>query len=143
MAKELRLEIVTPDRLVVSSDVEYVGAPGVLGEFGVLVGHVPFLSALGIGNLHYNVGGKTYYVFVAGGFAEVSGDKVTVLAEVAERAEEIDIERARRAEERARVRKTKQQEAIDDARASAALQRAMARMSCRNAAQTAGTCTVR
>ncbi|WP_243312649.1 F0F1 ATP synthase subunit epsilon [Fundidesulfovibrio agrisoli] len=141
MAKELRLEIVTPDRLVVSSDVEYVGAPGVLGEFGVLAGHVPFLSALGIGNLHYNVDGKTFYVFVAGGFAEVSGNKVTVLAEVAEKAEEIDVERARRAEERARTRKVKQQEAIDDARVNAALQRALARMSCRTAAQTAGTCS--
>lgn len=142
MAKELRLEIVTPDRAVVSTDVEYVGAPGVLGEFGVLPGHVPFLSALGVGNLHYNKGGKTYYVFVSGGFAEVSGDKVTVLAEVAERAEEIDMERARRAEERARERVTKQQEALDGARAQAALQRAMARMSCRSAAQGAGTCTL-
>ncbi len=141
MAKELRLEIVTPDRLVVSSDVEYVAAPGVLGEFGVLPGHVPFLSALGVGNLHYNLGGKTYYVFVSGGFAEVSGDKVTVLAEVAERAEEIDVERARRAEERARARITKQQEAVDNARAAAALQRAIARMSCRTAAQGAGTCS--
>jgi F-type H+-transporting ATPase subunit epsilon len=139
MAKELRLEIVTPDRLVVSSDVEYVGAPGVLGEFGVLPGHVPFLSALGVGNLHYNKDGKTYYVFVSGGFAEVSGDKVTVLAEVAERAEEIDVERARRAEERARARITKQQDAINTARANAALQRAMARMSARTAAQSAGT----
>ena len=131
MAKELRLEIVTPDRAVVSTDVEYVGAPGVLGEFGVLPGHVPFLSALGVGNLHYNKGGKTYYVFVSGGFAEVSGDKVTVLAEVAERAEEIDMERARRAQERARARVTKQQEAVDSARAQAALQRAMARMKAR------------
>ena len=142
MAKELRLEIVTPDRLVVSSDVEYVGAPGVLGEFGVLPGHVPFLSALGVGNLHYNKGGKTYFVFVSGGFAEVSGDKVTVLAEVAERAEEIDVERARRAQERAKERVSKQQEAIDNARATAALQRAMVRMSCRNAAQSAGTCSM-
>jgi F-type H+-transporting ATPase subunit epsilon len=139
MAKELRLEIVTPDRAVVSTDVEYVGAPGVLGEFGVLPGHVPFLSALGVGNLHYVKDGKTFYVFVSGGFAEVSGDKVTVLAEVAERAEDIDLERARRAEERARARLTKQQEAIDNARATAALQRAMARMSCRTAAQGAGT----
>ena len=139
MAKELRLEIVTPDRLVMSADVEYVGAPGVLGEFGVLPGHVPFLSALGIGNLHYNQGGKTYYVFVSGGFAEVSGDKVTVLAEVAERAEEIDMERARHAEERARARITKREEALNAARANAALQRALARISARSAAQSAGT----
>jgi len=139
MAKELRLDIVTPDRLVFSSDVEYVGAPGILGEFGVLPGHVSFLSALGIGNLYYKIGGKTFYVFVAGGFAEVNGDKVTVLAEVAERAEEIDVERARRAEERARQRMTRQQEAIDNARATAALQRALARMSARTNAASAGT----
>lgn len=132
MAKELRLEIVTPDRMVLSSEVEYVGAPGILGAFGVLPGHVPFLSALGIGNLHYTKDGKTHYVFVSGGFAEVTGQKVTVLAEVAEKAEEIDVERARRAQERARQRLERQQEAIDNARAQAALQRAVARLSCIN-----------
>lgn len=140
MAKELRLEIVTPDRMVLAADVEYVGAPGVLGEFGVLPGHVPFLSALGIGNLYFKKGGKTFYVYVSGGFAEVyKGEKVTVLAEVAERAEEIDIERARRAEERARQRITQHQESLDNARAQAALHRALARMSCRTNAQSAGT----
>ncbi|GAB6038304.1 F0F1 ATP synthase subunit epsilon [Fundidesulfovibrio butyratiphilus] len=140
MAKELRLEIVTPDRMVLSADVEYVGAPGVLGEFGVLPGHVAFLSALGIGNLFYKKGGRTYYVYVSGGFAEVSnGEKVTILAEVAERAEEIDVERARRAEERARQRISQRQEQLDHARAQAALQRAIARMSCKTHAQSAGT----
>lgn len=132
MAKELRLEIVTPDRMVLSSDVEYVGAPGILGAFGVLPGHVPFLSALGIGNLHFIKDGRTHYVFVSGGFAEVTGKKVTVLAEVAERAEEIDVERARRAQERARQRLERQKDAIDHARAQASLQRAMARLACTN-----------
>jgi len=86
MSKKLLLEIVTPDRKVLSQDVDYVGAPGALGEFGVLPNHIPFLSALGIGNLYYKDSGKTHYVFVSGGFAEVSPDKVTILAEAAEKA---------------------------------------------------------
>ena len=140
MSNQMKLEIVTPDRKVLSQDVEYVGAPGIGGEFGVLPGHVPFLSALGIGNLYYKVGGKTHFVFVSGGFAEVSGNKVTVLAEVAERAAEIDVERARKARERAEARVQKQQENVNNARAQASLQRAMARMRCRTSAEGAGTC---
>jgi F-type H+-transporting ATPase subunit epsilon len=128
MARELLLEVVTPDRLVISQSVEYVGAPGIAGEFGVLPGHIPFLSALGIGNLHFKLGGKNFYIFVSGGFAEVSSEKVTVLAEVAERAEDIDIERARRAEERARERLAKSQDNVDYTRARAALQRAISRL---------------
>ena len=81
MSKKLLLEIVTPDRKVLSQDVDYVGAPGALGEFGVLPNHIPFLSALGIGNLYYKDDGRTHYVFVSGGFAEVTPEKVTVLAE--------------------------------------------------------------
>lgn len=128
MAKELHLELVTPDRMVFSSPVEYVGAPGILGEFGVLPGHVLFLTALGIGNLHYNKDGKKHYVFISGGFAEVTGEKMSVLAEVAERAEEIDLDRARRAEQRARERLAIQKDNIDQARAQAALQRAISRL---------------
>lgn len=140
MANTLLLEIVTPDRKVLSEDVEYVGAPGALGEFGVLPNHIPFLSALGIGNLHFKNGGKSYYVFVAGGFAEVSGNKMTVLAEVAEKASEIDIDRARKARERAEQRTAKVKENVDWARNQAALRRAMARMSCRESGSQAGTC---
>jgi F-type H+-transporting ATPase subunit epsilon len=98
------LEIVTPDKMVLKEEVEYVGAPGINGEFGVLPNHIPFLSALGIGGLYYKLNDKKYYVFVAGGFAEVTPTKVTILAEVAERAEDIDLERARRAQERAEQR---------------------------------------
>ncbi|SKA89632.1 F-type H+-transporting ATPase subunit epsilon [Paucidesulfovibrio gracilis DSM 16080] len=140
MANTLLLEIVTPDRKVLSEDVEYVGAPGALGEFGVLPNHIPFLSALGIGNLHFKNGGKSYYVFVAGGFAEVSGNKMTVLAEVAEKASEIDIDRARKARERAEQRTAKVKENVDWARNQAALRRAIARMSCRESGSQAGTC---
>ncbi len=128
MASEMLLEIVTPDKLVMSQNVDYVGAPGLLGEFGVLPNHIPFLSALGVGSLLYKLGGKNHYVFVSGGFAEISGNKVTVLAEVAEKPEDIDIDRARKAQERAKARLDKSKEDVDYARAQAALQRAFMRM---------------
>lgn len=86
----LRLEIVTPDRVVLGTDVDYVGAPGVDGEFGVLAGHIPLITALNIGSLYYRIDGKTYWVFVAGGFVEVADNKVTVLAESAHAIEETD-----------------------------------------------------
>ncbi|GAB6059617.1 F0F1 ATP synthase subunit epsilon [Desulfonatronum parangueonense] len=132
MAKTIHLEIVTPDRKLLSEDVEFVGAPGYNGEFGVLPDHAPFLSALGVGSLHYNKDGRTYWIFLSGGFAEVSGNKMSVLAEVAERAEEIDAERARKAKERAEKRMIEQKAQIDFARTQAALQRALARMKTRS-----------
>jgi F-type H+-transporting ATPase subunit epsilon len=132
MAKTIHLEIVTPDRQLLSEDVEFVGAPGYYGEFGVLPDHASLLSALGVGSLHYNKGGKTYWVFISGGFAEISGNKISVLAEVAERAEEIDIERARKAKERAEKRMVEQKAQVDFARTQAALQRALARMKTRS-----------
>lgn len=128
MEKSLQLEIVTPDKLVLSEPVDYVGAPGQQGEFGVLPNHIPFLSALSVGNLYYKKDGKTKYVFVAGGFADVSSNKVTILAEAAEKAEEIDVERARKAKERAEARLAKAEDQIAYARAQAALQRALNRM---------------
>ncbi|NCC24452.1 MAG: F0F1 ATP synthase subunit epsilon [Deltaproteobacteria bacterium] len=139
MANSIHLEIVTPDRKLLDEHVEYVGAPGVNGEFGVLPHHIPFLSALGIGSLYYKINGKKYYVFVSGGFAEVTPTKVSVLAEVAEKAEEIDVERARKAKERAEQRLRQQQEKIDNARAQATLARAMQRLKCRECAQSEGT----
>nr|WP_321513078.1 F0F1 ATP synthase subunit epsilon [uncultured Pseudodesulfovibrio sp.] len=136
----LKLEIVTPDRKVLSEDVDYVGAPGIMGEFGILPNHVPFLSALGIGNLHYNQDGKAHYVFVSGGFAEVSSNKVTILAEVAEKATEIDTERAQKAKERAEARAAATKEKLDAIRNQTALKRAIMRISCKSSGQGAGTC---
>ncbi|NDV20115.1 F0F1 ATP synthase subunit epsilon [Pseudodesulfovibrio sp. JC047] len=136
----LKLEIVTPDRKVLSEDVDYVGAPGIMGEFGILPNHVPFLSALGIGNLHYNQDGKAYYVFVSGGFAEVSNNKVTILAEVADKATEIDTERAKLAKERAEERAAAAKEKIDHIRNQAALKRSIMRINCKSCGQDAGTC---
>ena len=127
----LRLDIVTPDKVVLSTDVEYVSAPGAEGEFGVLPGHAPLLSALSVGELYYRADNKTYWAFIAGGFAEVSDDKVTILAESAELASEIDVDRARQAKERAeaRIRDYKPDSGIDLVRAQSALTRAINRIS--------------
>ena len=128
MASTIKLEIVTPDRVVLSEEVEYVGVPGVMGQFGVLKNHIPYLSALSIGSLYYKKGADTKYVFVSGGFAEVDGESITILAESAERAEEIDVERAKKAKERAERRLKEQSEEVDYARARAALMRAIERI---------------
>lgn len=127
--KQLLLEVVTPDRVVLSTEADVVVCPGVEGQFGVLVGHIPFMSALEIGEMYYRLGGKTEYLAVAGGFAEVTGTKVTIVAEAAELGREIDVERARRARERAERRLAMARtEAIDWARAEAALRRSLVRM---------------
>jgi F-type H+-transporting ATPase subunit epsilon len=126
--KQLLLEVVTPDRLVLSTEAEVVVCPGVEGQFGVLVGHIPFLSALDIGEMYYKAGGKTEYLAVSGGFAEVTGSKVTIVAEAAELGREIDVERARRAKERAEKRMAAGKTAdLDWARAEAALRRSLVR----------------
>ena len=127
--KELLLEVVTPDRLVLSTQAEVVVLPGVEGQFGVLPGHIPFLSALEIGEMYFKAGGKTEYLAVSGGFAEVTGEKVTIVAESAEVGREIDIERAARAKERAEKRIAAGKAAeIDWARAEAAMRRSLMRM---------------
>jgi len=127
--KQLLLEVVTPDRLVLSAEAEVVVCPGVEGQFGVLPGHIPFLSALDIGEMYYKAGGKTEYLAVSGGFAEVTGEKVTIVAESAEVGREIDVERAKRALERAEKRIAAGKAAeIDWARAEAAMRRSLMRM---------------
>lgn len=127
--KGLLLEVVTPDRLVVSDEVDIVVAPGVEGQFGVLVNHIPFLSALEVGEMYYKKGGQTEFIFISGGFAEVTGKKVTILADSAERGKEIDIERAKRAKERAEKRLAMGKIAdLDWVRAEAALRRSLTRM---------------
>jgi len=101
MAETILLEIVTPDRLVLSEEVDEVTAPGVEGEFGVLPGHTPFLTTLKVGELTYRKGKDVHHMAVSWGYAEVTPKKVTVLAEAAEVAAEIDIERAKAAMEKA------------------------------------------
>ena len=129
MAERLALEIATPTRLAVAETVDEVVLPGVMGYFGVLPGHAPFLSTLGVGELTYRMGRDERHLAVAGGFAEVRNDKVIVLADVAELPEEIDRERAERARERAERRLAgRSQDDIDFARAAAALARALVRL---------------
>lgn len=131
MAGSIRLEIVTPEKTVVSEDVQIVMAPGVLGEFGVLIGHTPFLTALKTGAVRYtDAQGAEHMVFVSGGFAEALPQKVTILAESAERRRDIDLERARAALERAQKRLAEQRsrEEFDFVRAQTALQRALLRL---------------
>jgi F-type H+-transporting ATPase subunit epsilon len=94
MAGRFLLEVVTPDHLLLSQQVDEVIAPGAEGEFGVLPGHCHFLSTLEIGELRYRIGETTSYMSVLWGFAEVTPQKVIILAEIAEKAEDIDMERA-------------------------------------------------
>jgi F-type H+-transporting ATPase subunit epsilon len=97
MAEKLRLEMVTPYKKVLSREVDEITAPGTIGEFGVLPGHTPMLTTLKIGELSYRQGGETFYVAVNWGYVEVESDKVNVLVETAELADEIDLERAKTA----------------------------------------------
>jgi F-type H+-transporting ATPase subunit epsilon len=101
---KLTLEIVTPDRALLREEVDEVVVPGSLGEFGVLPGHTPLLSTLKIGELWYRQGQERHYLAIAFGFVEVLPDRVTVLAQVGERAQEIDVQRAERAKQRAEQR---------------------------------------
>jgi F-type H+-transporting ATPase subunit epsilon len=129
MPSTIRLELVTPERLLLSEDVDEVVAPGYEGEFGVLPEHTQYLAILNIGVLRYRKGSEYRRIALGGGFAEVTPERVVVMAETAERAEEIDIERARRARERAEA--ALKELSLDDetyAKAYAALQRAMVRM---------------
>ncbi len=131
MAGNIFLEVVTPEKIVVSEDAQIVAAPGSLGEFGVLVGHTPFLTTLKTGIVRYtDSGGQENFVFVSGGFAEALPDKVTVLAESAEKKQDIDLERAKAAQERAekRLAEDRSRQDIDFARAKAALERAIVRI---------------
>jgi F-type H+-transporting ATPase subunit epsilon len=129
MAENITLEVVTPEKALISEEAEIIVAPGTLGEFGVLIGHTPFLTSLKTGIIHYkDASGAEKYVFVSGGFAEALPDKVTVLAESAERRRAIDTERAKAAMERAQKRLESENKDIDFTRAKAALERSMYRL---------------
>jgi len=98
---QLDLEIITPERVLVKEQVELLEAKSELGEFGILPGHIQFLTTVDIGEVRYVKDGKTYYIAAGGGFAEVVNDKILMLLESAEMADEIDIERAEVAKESA------------------------------------------
>ena len=124
----LELQIVTPDRLVVREQVDEVQIPGSEGYFGVLPGHTPLLASLAVGELWYRKGQEKTFLAIAGGFAEVLPDRVTLLATLAERAEEIDVERAAAAKQRAEQRLIQAKMDVDYERARVALQKSIIRL---------------
>lgn len=128
LPKELLLEIVTPEKLLVRETVDEVELPGKEGYFGVLPGHTPLLSMLKVGEMWYRKGTTKTYLSIAFGFVEVLPDKVTVLAQVAERAEDIDVPRAESARQRAEARLGKPAVDLDYERATIALSKAMSRL---------------
>jgi F-type H+-transporting ATPase subunit epsilon len=127
MAKT-RLEIVTAERVVFSDEVEVVVAPGVEGQLGILPHHAPLMTILLPGELLVRKGGEEFFLAISGGFLEVRPDRVIVLADAAERVEEIDIARAEEAKRRAEERLTHPTAEVDMARAEAALRRALTRL---------------
>ena len=129
MAEELLLEIVTPEKLAFSGSIDEVTCPGSEGEFGVLRGHASLLSAIKFGELSYVKDGKRTSYAVTTGYAEVTGSKVTVLVETAERADQIDVERAKRAKETAEQKMAKfAKEDPEFEKAKIALERAETRL---------------
>jgi F-type H+-transporting ATPase subunit epsilon len=128
MSDKLNLEVITPERLVLREAVDEVVVPGLGGELGILPNHTPLISQLQTGILAYRQGNEKKQMHVSGGFVEVSPERVSVLSDVAERPEEIDLERAERAKLRAEERLASRAEEVDFRRAELKLQRAMVRI---------------
>jgi F-type H+-transporting ATPase subunit epsilon len=128
MADKLNLEVITPEKLALSEEVDEVVVPGLNGELGILPDHTPLISQLKTGVLTYRQGARSGRMHVSGGFVEVTPDRISVLSDVAEKPEEIDIDRAQRAKERAERRLASRGEDIDFHRAELKLQRAMIRI---------------
>ncbi|MGA7291914.1 MAG: F0F1 ATP synthase subunit epsilon [Terriglobales bacterium] len=128
MANTFQLEIVTPSRLLVKDAAEEAQIPGLSGYLGILPGHAPLITELAVGVITYKTTKEMHTLSVAWGFAEVLPDKVTILAEAAERPQEIDVERAQKAKDRAEQRLKSNDPKIDYTRAEDALQRAETRL---------------
>lgn len=125
----IKLDVVTAERVVYSDNVDMVVAPGFEGQLGILPHHTPLMTTLLPGELRIKKGGEEASLVISGGFLEVRPDKVVVLADTAERADEIDVERAEAARKRAQERLSHQRElGIDGARAEASLRRSLARL---------------
>jgi F-type H+-transporting ATPase subunit epsilon len=128
LPRHLQLQIVSADRPLVNEPVDEVEVPGADGYFGVLPGHTPLLAALQVGEIWYRQGQETQYLSIAFGFAEVQPDRVTILAQIAERADEIDAARAEGARKRAEERLAKPMADIDFERARIAMMKALIRL---------------
>lgn len=128
MAETLQLEIVTPEKKVVETATEEVQIPGKNGYLGILPGHAPLITELSVGEVKYRENSTEQHLAVAWGFAEVLPNKVTILAETAERPSEIDVARARKAKQRAEQRLTSGDTSVDVDRALDALHRAETRL---------------
>jgi F-type H+-transporting ATPase subunit epsilon len=128
LPQHLQLQIVSADRPLVNERVDEVEVPGADGYFGVLPGHTPLLAALQVGEIWYRQGQETQYLSIAFGFAEVQPDRVTILAQIAERADEIDAGRAEAARKRAEERLAKPMADIDFERARIAMMKALIRL---------------
>ena len=125
---KLTLEIVTPERALTSEEVDEVQLPGSEGYFGVLPGHAPLLATLQVGELWYRIGQEKHYLAVAFGFVEVLPERVTVLAQIAERPEDIDVPRAEASKKRAEERIAKPQLDVDFERARVAMMKSLIRL---------------
>ena len=128
MADTIQLEVITPDRLALRETVDEVTIPAVGGEMGILPDHTPLISQMQTGVLSYRTGTEKKQLHVSGGFVEVLPDKVSILTDVAEKPEEIDRERARKARDRAEKRLASNGDEIDFKRAQLKLQRALIRL---------------
>jgi F-type H+-transporting ATPase subunit epsilon len=128
MADLFQIEIVTPERMLVKDTAEEMQIPGKNGYLGILPGHAPLITELAVGEISYRNAGTTHRLAVAWGFAEVLPDKVTILAETAEKAEEINVERAQKSKERAEDRLKSGDTELDVDRALDALARAENRL---------------
>jgi F-type H+-transporting ATPase subunit epsilon len=128
LPEHLHLEIVTPERQLFSGPVDEVTVPSSQGYLGILPGHAPLLAELGIGDIRYKIGDRTEYVFCSWGFLEVLPERVVVLAQTAEPASEIDLNRAEQAKSRAEKRLASKDPTLDFARAELALLKAISRV---------------
>jgi len=128
VADTFQLEIVTPSKLLVKDAAEEAQIPGVSGYLGILPGHAPLISELSVGVITYKAGGESHTLSVAWGFVEVLPDKVTILAEAAERPLEIDVARAQKSKDRAEQRLKSNAPEVDSARSEDALRRAETRL---------------
>jgi F-type H+-transporting ATPase subunit epsilon len=128
MPDTFQLEIVTPEKMVVRQAAEEMQIPGKNGYLGILPGHAPLITELGVGEISYRSAGQTRYLSVAWGFAEVLPDKVTILAETCERPEEVDVDRAQQAKQKAEEKLKSGSPEVDYPATGAALKRAEIRL---------------